>query len=67
MDSQSDEIVIRRQFDSYFKKVLKNEMRRFFNEREKQREHKVSLNSLSESELAQLSVLPDYFADGIHV
>ena len=54
---------IRHKFDSFCKKVIKNEARNIQKEFEYRSEHEKSLDSLSPYELEQLSYIPDYDFD----
>jgi len=51
-----------RVFDSFCKKVLKNEVRDYYDEVKRQRAKEVSFSELSERELEQLSTTDKYFA-----
>lgn len=55
----------RHAFDSFCKKILKHEARDYYDEINRRRGYEVSLGELSEQELAQLSVLDEYFKDNI--
>ena len=50
-----------RVFDCFCKKVLKNEVRDYYDEVKRQRDKEVSFSELSEHELAQLSTTNEYF------
>lgn len=54
-------------FDCYCKRLLKNEMRAYYNEMKRRRKHEVSFSELTAKELEQLSACDTYFADGQHV
>jgi len=62
MIPSANEIRIQHQFDSFCKKILKGEVRDYFREMKKQRDHEVSLSDLSEQELEQIGVTDEYFA-----
>lgn len=49
-------------FDSYCKKILKNEARDYYDYLKIKRNNEVSLNNLSEEELEQIVVIPSYFS-----
>ena len=49
-------------FDSFCKKILKNEARNFYKEIKRQREREKTFSELSEREMEQLCVTDDYFA-----
>ena len=49
-------------FDSFCKKVLKNEVRNYYKEMERLREKEVSIGELSEQELGQLAITDKYFS-----
>ncbi len=51
------------QFDSFCKKVLKNEVRDFYDELERQRKREKSLSDLADHEHMQLADFDEYFAD----
>lgn len=61
MRPQSHEVHKQHTFDSYCKKILRNETRDYYDELNRRREHEISLGELSEQELAQLSVMDEYF------
>lgn len=48
-------------FDSFCKKVVKNEMRDFYDEVNRQRKHEVSFSEMSTQELEQLYAMDKYF------
>jgi len=48
-------------FDAFCKKVLKNEVRRYYNEMERLRNKEVSFSELTEQELEPLAVTDEYF------
>jgi RNA polymerase sigma factor (sigma-70 family) len=50
------------QFDSFCKKVLKNEVRDFYDEMGRQRKREKSISELSDHESMQLSVFDEYFS-----
>ena len=52
----------RHAFDSFCKKILKNEARDHYDEIKRQRERQISFSELSEQELEQLSTADKYFA-----
>jgi DNA-directed RNA polymerase specialized sigma subunit len=54
---------VRHKFDSFCKKVIKNEARNIQKELAYRSEHEKSLESLSQHELEQLSYIPDYDFD----
>ena len=49
-------------FDSFCKKVLKNEIRNYYNELERLRDKEVNFSELSAQELGQLSTTDNYFS-----
>jgi RNA polymerase sigma factor (sigma-70 family) len=53
----------RHSFDSFCKKVIKNEARNSYREEQRQRENEVSFSELSAQELEQLAVTDDYPSD----
>ena len=58
----SHELNRQRVFDSFYKKVLKNEAHNYQNEMKRQRAKEVSFSELSERELEQLATTDVYFA-----
>lgn len=50
-------------FDSFCKKVLRNEVRNFYKEVRRQRENEVLFSELSAKELEQLGATDDYFVE----
>lgn len=62
MESKSLEDHKRRTFDSYCKKVLKNEARDYYKGASRRRKREVSLDELSYQESQQLYVIDTYFA-----
>lgn len=63
MKSTSHEEHKRHTFDSYCKKVLKNEAINIQRQLQRQREKEISLSDLSEQDMSQLSVTDDYMID----
>lgn len=57
---KNNEKTTQHNFDSFCKKVLKNEARDYFKHLKSRRKYEVSLDDLSPSELERLSVLPHY-------
>ena len=51
-------------FDSFCKRMLKNEMRDYYSELNKRRQNEVSFSELSAAELQQLCAYDKYFANG---
>ena len=49
-------------FDSFCKKVLKNEVRNYYSELERLRDKEISFSELSTQELGQLSTTDNYFS-----
>jgi len=62
MNPNSYELDKQRVFDAFCKKVLKNEVRNYYDEMKRLRDKEVSFSELSETELAQLSTTDKYFA-----
>jgi len=62
MNPNSYELDKQRVFDCFCKKVLKNEVRNYYDEMKRLRDKEVSFSELSETELAQLSTTDKYFA-----
>ncbi len=56
-----------RSFDCYCKRLLKNEMRTYYNEMKRRRKHEVSFSELTAKELEQLSACDTYFADSQYI
>lgn len=52
-----------KEFDSYCKKVLRNEANNIQKELNRQRKHEISLSDLSETQLNQLFEIDDYIMD----
>mgnify|MGYP000852389380 FL=1 len=63
MKSTSHEEHKRHAFDSYCKKVLKNEAINIQRQLKRQRELEISFSNLSEQDMKQLSVTDDYMID----
>lgn len=61
MQYKNKQISVEHKFDSFCKRLLKNEMRDYYRSLKKQRVHEISLSSLSSHELEQLSICPQYF------
>jgi len=62
MNPTSHELDVCRVFDSFCKKILKNEARNCYDEIKRRRDKEVSLSELSEQELEQLATVDKYFA-----
>ena len=62
MNPNSYELDKQRVFDCFCKKILKNEVRNYYDEMKRLREKEVSFSELSETELAQLFTTDKYFA-----
>ena len=62
MNPTSHEQDKQRVFDCFCKKVLKNEVRDYYDEMRRLREKEVSFGELSEHELSQLATTDKYFA-----
>ena len=62
MNPKSYEQGKQRTFDCFCKKVLKNELRDFYDEIKRRRDKEVSFSELSERELEQLATTDSYFA-----
>lgn len=54
-------------FDCFCKRLLKNEMRDYYDELKRRRKYEVSFSELTAKELEQLSACNIYFADGQHI
>ncbi|MFQ7292845.1 MAG: RNA polymerase sigma factor [Monoglobales bacterium] len=54
-------------FDCFCKRLLKNEMRNYYNEMKRRKKHEVSFSELTAKELERLSACDTYFADGQHI
>jgi RNA polymerase sigma factor (sigma-70 family) len=63
---KSQEEHIRHRFDSFCKKVLRNEVRNIQQENTRKLGKEISFSELSEQELGQLSVTDDYPSDSFH-
>lgn len=50
-------------FDSFCKKILKNEARDYYKHLKYRREHEISLSELSEEAMEQLAIWDEYFED----
>lgn len=53
-------------FDCFCKKLLKNEMRDYYDEIQRRRKYEVSFEELTAKELGQLVACDTYFADSQH-
>ena len=62
MNPKSHELDKQRVFDCFCKKVLKNEIRDYYDEVKRRRNKEVSFSELSERELEQLSTTDKYFS-----
>ena len=62
MNPKSYELYKQHTFDSFCKKVLKNDVRNFYSEMKRLRDNEVSFSETSEREFAQLSTMDKYFA-----
>ena len=62
----SQKKTVRHQFDSFCRKVLREEARDYARDLARQGERKVSLSGLSEEEMARLYVLDEYPSDQFH-
>jgi Sigma-70, region 4. len=63
MKPHSHEEHKRHTFDSFCKKVLKNEARDYYDEVKRRREHEISFSELSAQDMEMLFVLDDYSTD----
>ncbi len=54
---------IRKQFDSFCKALLKNEMIDYERERSYRLKHEISFSALTQEELGRLSIMDDYIAE----
>ena len=64
--SPSQKKTVRHQFDSFCRKVLREECRDYFREMCRRTSHEVSLSELSDEQLSQLTVLDEYSAELYH-
>lgn len=64
--SSSQKKTIRHQFDSFCKKVLREESRDYMRELSRRAEHEVSLSELSAEQMEQLFVVDEYPSDQYH-
>ena len=62
MNPNSYELDKQHAFDSFCKKVLRNDVRNYYDEMKRLRDKEVSFSELSERELEQLSTTDKYFA-----
>ena len=62
MNPSSYEQNKRRVFDSFCKKVLKHDVRNYYNEIKRRQNREELFSELSEQEMAQLSIMDNYFA-----
>ena len=62
----SQKKTVRHQFDSFCRKVLREEARDYARDLARQGEREVSLSGLSEEEMARLYVLDDYPSEQFH-
>ena len=62
----SQKETVRHQFDSFSRKILREEGRDYIRERSRQAEHKVSLSVLSEEQVERLYVLDEYPSEQYH-
>ena len=62
----SQKKTVRHQFDSYCRKVLREEARDYARDLARQGEREVSLSGLSEEEMARLYVLDEYPSEQFH-
>jgi len=61
MNPTSHELEKQQMFDSFSKKVLRNELRDYYDEMKRIRNNEVSFTELSEQELEQFSITDEYF------
>ena len=64
--SPSQKKTVRHQFDSFCRKVLREECRDYFREISRLASHEVSLSELSDEQLSQLTVMDEYSAELHH-
>lgn len=62
----SQKKTVRHQFDSYCRKVLREEARDYIRELRRRAAHEVPLLELSEEQMERLCVLDEYSAEAIH-
>jgi len=62
MKSKNHELDKQHAFDAFCKKVLRNEVRDYYDEVKRLRDKEVSFSELSEQELEQLSTTDEYFS-----
>lgn len=62
----SQKKTVRRQFDSFCRKVLREEARDYIRELMRRAAHEVSLSELSEEQMERLCVLDEYPSEAIH-
>lgn len=62
----SQKKTVRRQFDSFCRKVLREEARDYIRELMRRAAHEVSLSELSEEQMERLYVLDEYPSEAIH-
>ena len=63
MKPNSQEEYNQKTFDSFCKRLLKNEARDYYKNMQYRREHEISLSELSEEALEQFAVWDKYFED----
>ena len=61
--SSEQKLRIRKQFDSFCKTLLKNEMIDYERERNYRFKHEISFSELTQKELKQLEIMDDYIAE----
>lgn len=64
--SSSQRKTIRHQFDSFCKKVLREEYRDYVRETQRRLQHEISFSELSPQEMDQLYVMDEYSTDSHH-
>lgn len=63
MYSKEHKISKQHSFDSYCKKILRNEARNYYDELKHVRKKETSIDYLSQNDLEHLSILPKYFEE----
>lgn len=63
MNTKSGEKYKQHAFDSYCKKIIKNEARNIYKELERRNKREISLDQLAMKDLNKIAIYPEYFLD----